>query len=561
MKLSDKVIRLLVLIVSVTFAFLAAYGFWIFPKPQPADAEGFSSLRVVKDIEVISREPHSVANPEARAKVREYLVSRMEEMGGTITRYQYDSVPGPPILGELYFDAVDLVADFPPAASKDDTTYLMFVAHYDSRHVNYMPDGPSISFGAADDGYGVGVILETVSCLLEHRDQWKQGVRILFTDAEETKMAGMKLIWEHDRHVFEDVGLMINVEARGPMGPALMFETSQGNERLLELYASSAKYPYTYSLTNVLYGFLPNLTDFTIVKDHVPGLNFSTVADYNHYHSALDNFSNIKERSLQHYGEQILPVALDYVTSSVYSDRNYFRAEEDTVNFSIPLLGLFNVSKTVYLIINILIFLIFAFIFILEMRRGTFRPVNVLKCSGLMLLAAVVVLALGELIGYLCAKIAGDTFSLFGVVQGAMFDNKVMVISTVILTGLVLLVYWLRRRSRGSQAAAYEWLFGILVPEAVISAILLAALGENMMFMIPLSFSCVAMLLWRVTSWRGWLPVSVVCILLHACSFLYVLAMALTVGAYGIVAMLALLDLFVIIPMADLYISDEITKE
>ena len=556
MKLGNWKSRMLLLGVLIVLSAMLALGVMTLPKPRPLDADGFSSARVAEDIEVISREPHSVAHPVEREKVREYIVGRLEDLGAEVHRYQFDSIPGPPVLGEYYFDAVNLVADFAPASPEKEVTYLMFIAHYDSRHVNHMPDGPSVSFGAADDGYGVGVILETVSRLLEHRGQWKQGVRILFTDAEETKMIGMKLMWEYERHIFNDVGLIINVEARGPWGPALMFETSPGNERIMDLYASSARYPYTYSLTNVVYDFLPNLTDFTIVKDEVPGLNFSTVADYNHYHTALDNFSNISERSIQHYGEQILPVALNYLRNPEYSDKDYFKAEDSTVNFSIPVLGLINVGKTEYVVINILIFLLFVILCAYEAMRGNLRILNVLKHSGLMLLAAVSVLALGEIIGYLCATIAGDSFSLFGVVQGAFFDNKVMLVSTIVLTALTVLIYCFKRKSSQTRLYAYEWLFGILVLESVLSILLLVTVGENMMFLIPLFFASMALLLCRITSWNVWIPISIAGILLHSCSFLYVLAMALTVGAFGLVAILSLLDLLVIIPLSDIYIKD-----
>jgi hypothetical protein len=43
-------------------------------------------------------------------------------------------------------------------------------------------------------------------------------------------------------------------------------------------------------------------------------------------------------------------------------------------------------------------------------------------------------------------------------------------------------------------------------------------------------------------------------ILLHAFSFLFALSMALTIGAFGAVMMLAFLDFMVLIPMADLYL-------
>ena len=73
--------RPFVLALTVVVSALLAYGLFTQPKPQPADAQGFSAARVVKDIEVISKENHSVAHPEERARVREYLLQRLEGLG------------------------------------------------------------------------------------------------------------------------------------------------------------------------------------------------------------------------------------------------------------------------------------------------------------------------------------------------------------------------------------------------------------------------------------------------------------------------------------------------
>jgi hypothetical protein len=83
---------------------------------------------------------------------------------------------------------------------------------------------------------------------------------------------------------------------------------------------------------------------------------------------------------------------------------------------------------------------------------------------------------------------------------------------------------------------------------------LLIAIGENMMFFIPLAVATAALILWRLTSLKLWLPIAVVVILLHALSFLYALSMALTIGALGAVAMIAFLDMMVLIPLCDLYL-------
>ena len=277
-------LRPLFLALAVVVAGLLAYGLFTQPTPKPADAEGFSSARVVEDIKVLSKNHHSVAHPQERAEVREYLIGRLEELGAdTVILFSYDSLVGPKNKHVVYtFDAHNILAEFAPIDGGDDATFLMMVAHYDSRYSQPMPKDTVWSYGAADDGYGIGVILETVSQLLKNRKDWKQGVKVLFTDAEEVGMMGMESMWNNDKDVFSDVGLMINLEARGTYGPVLLFETCPGNEKIMSIYEDVAKYPYSYSFTTVVYNFMPNFTDFTIVKDEIPGVNFSNIADINH---------------------------------------------------------------------------------------------------------------------------------------------------------------------------------------------------------------------------------------------------------------------------------------
>lgn len=564
--------RPLILSVVIIAMGLLSYGILTQPSPKSKDAEGFSAARVAADIEVISKDHHSVAHPQERAEVREYLVSRLEELGADDVRiFRYDSLVGPQNKHVVYtFDAYDVLAEFPPLAASDDTTYMMMVAHYDSRYSQPMPKDTVWSYGAADDGYGVGVILETLGQLLKQRQDWKQGVKVLFTDAEEVGMMGMKAIWENDREVFDNVGFMINLEARGPWGPALLFETCPGNEKVMDLYDDAAKYPYTYSLTTVVYGFMPNFTDFTIVKDEIPGMNFSTIADINHYHTDLDNFSNISEKSIQHYGAQVVPVSLAYLTGD-YADVDALKSDKDTVNFTVPGLGLFNFSKTFYLILNLVTALFFLLLFGFEIIRGRLAAANAFKISGIVLCVAIGVLALGELVGYVSALVAGARFKPFGIVVGVPFDNVAMIVSTVILAAVTALIYLSVRRkairqtaasmrhSAGVAAAArnaYGVLYGTLFLMFVLSLVLVFALGENLMFFIPLFCTVIAMILWHVTSLKFWLLAAIAFILLHAFSFLYALAMALTIGAYGAVAMLAFCDFMVLIPLADLYLTE-----
>jgi hypothetical protein len=564
-------IRPVILFAAVVLSGLLAYGLWTLPKPQNVDYEGFSSARVVEDIRVISQKPHSVAHPDERAQVREYLIDRLESMGAdTVMQFRYDSIVGPQNKHVEYtFDAVNLLAEFAPASETVSGTDLMLVAHYDSRYSQPMPRDTVWSYGAADDGYGVGVILETVSLALKNRAEWKQGVKVLFTDAEEPGMKGMKAIWENNREVFDNVGLVLNVEARGAWGPALLFEACPGNAKVQELYASTAAYPFTYSLTTVVYQFLPMFTDFTIVKDELPGLNFSNIADVNHYHTDLDNFSNISEKTIQHYGSQILPLTMEYITGEEYADKDYLRSDSDKVNFTIPLLGLFSFSKVGYIVLCVAVFVLFLLAFALEGLRGRIKAAKVFGFSLKVLGGSVLALLIGEGFAYACAAAAGAEFNLFGTVQGVPFDNKAMILFMVLMFAACVLLYMSGRTKAarsvsGSMRAsavtnavtgnALSVLYGVLALQFVLSAVLLGVIGENMMFFITFAFAVAGIILWRLTSLRVWLLAAIVLILLHALSFLFALAMALTIGALGAVALIALIDMMVIIPLADLYL-------
>lgn len=564
------------MLATIALVSLIAFGLWSRPKVQDIDSENFSAERVVKDIEVISQEHHSVAHPEERAKVRQYLLERLQEMGAdSITVFEHKNLVGPENKHVVYtFDAYNVLAEFAPlhADSADNqNTSLMMVAHYDSRYSQPMPRQDTVwSYGAADDGYGVGVILETLNQALKYRSEWKQSFKILFTDAEEPGMQGMKALWREHREVFDEVGLMINVEARGPFGPALLFETSPGSKNLVKLYQQTARYPHTYSLTTVVYGFMPNFTDFTIVKDDIPGLNFSTIADINHYHTNLDNFSFVTPKSIQHYGSQIVPLVEEYLTNPLYSDKNVLRSDENSINFSMPLLGLFNFSKTTYTWINVGIYIIFILLLLLDLMRGRAKFAPIWPQSLKTLLMAIGVLLIGELVAYLSCLASGAIFKPFGIVQGVKADNIIMIITALLMVCLMGFFYWRQRKNVQRQSShsirksapqtaarlyANNHLYAVLLILMILSLALLLAINENLMFLIPLFAATMALLLHRLTSLRCWYLIAIAFILLHSFSFLYALAMALTIGAFGAVLMLAFLHVKVILALTDLYIS------
>jgi hypothetical protein len=532
-----KTYRSLILTLSIALSALVAYGvFFSMPSPKDVDAEGFSSARVVKDLEVIAQEPHSVAHPEARDRLLNYLTERLEKLGGNPQTYVYPNITS----RKFTFDAKNLLAEFPPLKASSDTTYLLMMAHHDSRYPWKLMGDTVTALGAVDDGYGLGIILESIHQALKYRKEWNQGIKVLFTDAEEVDLQGMKAAHQYNKEIFDNVGLILNIEARGPFGPALLFETSPGNERLVKLYADHARYPFGYSITNMVYQQMPNGTDFNIVRDSIAGFNFSPVQDINHYHTDLDNIHNISKKTIQHYGEQIMPLMKEYLTNKEYAEKNYFLAKEDVIYFSIPLLGTFHFPKNTYWLLNIGVFFLLLH---LMFKQNNLPWKTILKPSGITIALGLGWIVVGEVIAWLSALSVGARFKLFGTVQGIPFDNAIILLSVLILVvGMVRFVQNL-----------YASLFTLML----LSFIALIIAGENMMFFIPLCIGTLSVMLWQATSSRIFPLLGVCLILLHAFSFVYIIAMALTIGALGLVLLVVFCHLIVVIPLARLYLADK----
>jgi len=189
----------------------------------------------------------------------------------------------------------NIIAQVSPGSGKP----ILLMAHADS-----VAAGP----GAADDGSGVAILLETIRAL-KARGGGVHPVVALFTDGEEADLLGAAF-YLRDPVTKAGIGAVINVEARGNEGPSYLFQTSSGNARLIDLYAAGVPHYATSSLYQEIYKRLPNDTDLTpMLGLGVPAYNFAFIGNFAHYHTPLDRQENIDPRSLQQQGEAALGVA------------------------------------------------------------------------------------------------------------------------------------------------------------------------------------------------------------------------------------------------------------
>lgn len=269
------------------------------PSPKPADAPEaeFSAgrARAVLTELVGNGEPHPVGSA-ANAQTRERVLLAFRRLG-----YDPEVVPGFVCrLGGACASVQNVVARLAgrAAAGAPRPKAVMLSAHYDS-----VPSGPGVS----DDLTGVAAILE-IARLMKAGPAPANPVIFLIDDGEEAGLLGAEAFVRTP--VAKEVGVVINLEARGTSGPGLMFQTQHANGAWIPLFARAVSRPVASSVFVSIYERLPNDTDYSVFqREGMPGFNFALIGDAERYHTPLDSLANASPASLQHLGESAFELA------------------------------------------------------------------------------------------------------------------------------------------------------------------------------------------------------------------------------------------------------------
>ncbi len=286
---------------------LAAY---LPPRARPADAPGheFSAGRAMAHVQAIAAEHHRSGTPAIR-RVRQYIISQFRAFGLEPTVHQ-----------PVWLDGLDLAHPVNVVARLRGVTAspaFMLMAHHDS-----VPTGP----GAADDAAGVAAILETARALTAG-PRPRHDVIFAITDAEERGLIGARTLASEPW--IAEVGAMVNFEARGVCGPSFLFETSVNNGWLVAELARIDLPIISSSLMFDVFRSLPFRTDFSAIRDRVPGFDVAFIDRFPHYHTCRDDPAHLSPHSLQHHGAYALGLArhfanLEYPGQRVASDVVFF---------------------------------------------------------------------------------------------------------------------------------------------------------------------------------------------------------------------------------------------
>jgi hypothetical protein len=365
----------------------------------------------------------------------------------------------------------NLTARLPGTAN---TKALLIACHYDS-------ESGGIGPGASDDGHAVAAMLE-VARALRSGPPLKNDVIFLATDGEELGLHGAHAFVEQ-RDWTKDLGVVLNFEARGTGGQAMMFETSPQNGWLIRRFAQAAPHISATSLSYEIYRRMPNDTDLTVFKRAgLPGLNFAYIGNAFFYHTARDSVASIEEGSVQQQGEYMLGLARELGLADLRTVRDTNR-----VYFSLPGGGFVNYSERWAVPLAALCVLALAVVLMLAIRGGRLRWKDVLLGAG-GYLAATILVSLSVWQMWRLIEFYSPEYKPFygGLVYNLAWHEGAFV--ALALLGSMGLVAWFLRRHRECELAAGTF----LIWAAVLCAVNFVAPGASYLVQWPFLFGLAA---------------------------------------------------------------------
>jgi len=437
--------------------------------PAVALATEFSSERAMSHVKAVAGEPRPIGSP-AHDRARDYIIGVLERLGlnPQIQKTMALNQDRSPLLQVAGVE--NIIAEI---SGTDSHKGILFVSHYDT-----VPNSP----GANDDGVGVAAMLEMARALAS-APRLKHGVILLFTDGEEMGLLGARAFLD-EHPIAKNVGAVINLEARGAGGPAVMFETGKGNRRLIREFASAAPKPVAHSFSYEIYKLLPNDTDFSVFKKAgFAGLNFAHIEGPLYYHNDIDRAEHVNGGVLQHHGATALALARRLADGDPQASE-----EGDAVYFDILGLYLVNYPQTAAIPLAALASFLLAAVLAVGIRRKRIGVKGLLYgFAGV--LACMVISAGGASLVWQIARMLRKEYRDFpqGEIYGAWFYLLGFIALTVALS---LGIYNLLRRKVTAGGVLAGALLA-LASLAVVTSIFLP--GASYLFTWPSLFVAAAL--------------------------------------------------------------------
>ena len=265
-----------------------------------------------------------------------------------------------------------------------------------------------------------------------------------------------------------------------------MFETSPNNKAVLDLYEATDK-PYSYSITPEIYRLLPNGTDFTVfLENNLTGINISVLDGLENYHTPNDNPDNLSDKSMQHYGDQVLPIVKEFVSNEKYSNPDVFESKEDSIFFT---LGnqFIRYSKNTNMVLLALIAL--SILFAIKKLNIT-NIKKILKYIGINSLYTLVTVGLGYGLSRLLALINGRKFEITYLPLIKFEDVIFIIVMIALFVGYFLIVKKFTNNFKENNEFTVSSLIGLFILSLVLT---FALPGESYLTVFSAIMSSIAL--------------------------------------------------------------------
>ncbi|WP_395376101.1 M20/M25/M40 family metallo-hydrolase [Marinicella sp. W31] len=435
---------LTLLIIAVVFFLINFTAYPSFTKRDDFYSNA-SIERTIRHIDKLSVAPGHVGTG-THTRSRRYIVDALQNMGLQVQMQKTTSLNS---RGDRSAPIANILARI--EGSDPEAKALLLMSHYDD--ANYH------SPGAADAASGVATILEGVRAYLERKQPHRNDIIILITDGEELGLLGAKAFVR--QHAWaQDIGLVLNFEARGTSGPAYMLmETVSGNQQLLKAFKETgAPFPVSNSLAYEIYKMLPNDTDVTELKKipGVQGYNFAFIDDHFNYHTAQDDLSHLSINSIAHQ-TTYLTHTLDYFANH---DLDALQSSVDQVFISIPHIGILDypTSWNVWIVIGISILALIVLFIGIRKQYITWKTTfdSLISLVFVLLINVGVVFALLAAIDWLYPKYQD-------IRQGFPYNGYWYIYACISLSTIITLLFYSRKKATTEVHALIPALLWLLV--------------------------------------------------------------------------------------------------
>ncbi|XP_055601480.1 endoplasmic reticulum metallopeptidase 1-like [Uranotaenia lowii] len=270
--------------------------------------------------------------------------------------------------------------------------YLLLNSHFDT---------VITSSGAGDDGTMVVVMLEVLKQISRLNLDLKHGLIFLFNGCEENTLQGSHgFVTGHS--LANNVSAFLNLDIASNTGREIMFQSGPNYPFLMQYYQKFAKRPYANSVGEEVFqlGLVPSGTDYEVFTQfgNWPGMDFA-LSSYGYlYHTKYDALSSISPGTLQHIGDNLLPIAIALAKAN---ELNNISEHELSAATFFDYLHLFEISydRTLTYVINCLVavvglILIIVTIVMMVKMEGAKLPKILLEC-GITLIVQTVAILLG----------------------------------------------------------------------------------------------------------------------------------------------------------------------